>query len=64
MQAKQEQNTANLGEAVAEMRAGGKAGAGIGYWIPGGVGNKHKLPKGSKQVRVVLDGRVESVQCE
>ena len=39
----------------ASPRQGGAKKAtegGLGYWVPGGIGNKHKLPKGEEQVRV------------
>eukprot|EP00983_Pelagomonas_calceolata_P109240 1159539-Pelagomonas_calceolata.AAC.6 len=48
--AEQEQNMAALNDVMADTKTGPKAAQGqLGYWIPGGIGNKHKLPKGANQ---------------
>lgn len=54
--AEQEQNMAALNDVMADTKTGPKAAQGqLGYWIPGGIGNKHKLPKGANQEDQVVD---------
>ncbi|KAF5837275.1 hypothetical protein DUNSADRAFT_4602 [Dunaliella salina] len=56
-QAAQEQNMAALNEVMANAQAAPKAATpqGPGYWIPGGIGNKHVLPQGGNQEDQVAD---------
>jgi len=36
----------DLNDVAAEVKAGGKAASGqMGYWVPGGIGQNHKMLK-------------------